>query len=512
MGDAVPNFPPDSDEQAERALRGESVPIDDVDPEFDPTPPPDTQHGRIITPAEHARMRMLYIAKPDRWLKMATGEDVWWKQRDIMRAVALHPRVCVAAANSTGKSFLASRLVLWFLTLFTNATVITTAPDNRRVEDVMWGEINRAWDMMNRRGIRIGDKPLTVKWKLSDNRLAVGFAPKEYDETAMQGYHNRNMLIIVDEASGVSDVVHKGVDSVVRGSTYHILRIGNPTNITGEFYRSFKKSNWYSTNISAFDSPNVIERKSLYPGIVTSQDVEDARIEYGEGSWEWRVFIEGKFPDREPDTLIAIDWCADAAKTSFQPIQMSREVEVGADIARFGSDRIVFAAQRGFHAFYFEEYKHKRTTETAALLLEFCDKVRAKTVRIDTVGVGAGVADAIFMVKPKHLNVVEMVGSARAQNPLKYANSVTEWWDHTARLLEDHIATGPIYGNKLFVADLVSRKAPRLRNSLMQLESKDEVKIRIRRSPDYGDAIVMANASGITGTVRKHIRAAILRH
>lgn len=466
-----------------------------------------------LTPERLFKLRALYAAQPDRWLKSVTGESVWWKQQEIMRSVAANPRVSVASCNSSGKSFLASRLVLWFLNVYSPAIVITTAPTNRQVEKILWREIQRGYMAAAKRGIVIGEPPLTTEWKLDANRYAIGFSPREYDPDAFQGFHALNMLIIVDEAAQIDDDIRDGIDSVVRGSHYHILEISNPTAITGRYYQSFQKAGWINHTISAFDSPNVLEQREVVPGLIGQKDIDDCIQEYGEDSWQYKVFILGQFPDKEEGTLIALDWLSKAADRTPDPERLKNgSVQVGADIARFGSDAVTFVAQRGGYFFADERHTQKTTMESTGLLANFADRVNASIVRIDTVGLGAGVVDRYREIAPKHIEVVEMIGSSKAKNPLKYANAVTEWWDHLANLLKGGIASGPIFENRYLIGDLVSRKAKMLSNGLLMLESKDDLKKRLHRSPDFGDATVMAAADGIEGVGKqKRLRVAWAR-
>lgn len=467
------------------------------------------------TPKQIEALRRMYAARPDQWLKYATGENIWWRQREIMRSVAINSRTAVGSCNSSGKSFIGARLVPWFLSTYYPATVITTAPETRTVEEIIWREINTTYQLAKNRGIILGNEaPLATKWNYTGQQnktgyqsYAIGFTPREYTANAFQGFHNRNMLVIIDEASEVSDDVFRGINSVVRGANYRILAISQETRISGWFYETNKLSNWHHIRISAFDSPNVREGREVHPGIITAKDVVEAREQYGEESWEWRVYILGLPPDMEENALIALDWCHAAVKRKPDYEMINRfETEVGADIARFGSDSSVYVAQKGFNFFSGIEHKKLDTTQNASNLLDFCDSVKAKKVRIDAIGVGAGVLDLVREKAPPHIEVIEMQGSERAQNPMKYVNAVTEWWDHLAGLLKTGLASGPLFEHKKVVGDLVSRKAKMLSNRLMQLESKEDLKKRIKRSPDWGDAAVMASATGIMGTAKKAIK------
>ena len=90
----------------------------------------------------------------------------------------------------------------------------------------------------------------------------------------------------------------------------------------------------------------------MIPGLITEQDIEDAREDWGEGSFLWQSRILGIFPDKVEDTLISLSWVEAAANQDFEP---EGPVEVACDVARYGSDSTVFGARpclsrRGAHA------------------------------------------------------------------------------------------------------------------------------------------------------------------
>jgi len=44
-------------------------------------------------------------------------------------------------------------------------------------------------------------------------QVAFGFAPAQYNETALQGIHAPNLLVVVDEAGGISDTIGIALES-----------------------------------------------------------------------------------------------------------------------------------------------------------------------------------------------------------------------------------------------------------------------------------------------------------
>ncbi len=51
----------------------------------------------------------------------------------------------------------------------------------------------------------------------------------------MQGFHEDNMLFIVDEASGVADTIMEAILGTLSGENNKLLMLGNPTKTSGVF-------------------------------------------------------------------------------------------------------------------------------------------------------------------------------------------------------------------------------------------------------------------------------------
>ena len=48
------------------------------------------------------------------------------------------------------------------------------------------------------------------------------------------------MLVVADEAAGISEEIYEGIDGVLSSEHTRLLMIGNPTNAEGRFGRAFK--------------------------------------------------------------------------------------------------------------------------------------------------------------------------------------------------------------------------------------------------------------------------------
>lgn len=429
-------------------------------------------------------------AMPDLWIRETTGEKPWRKQREILRALAVHRRVAVASCNSAGKSWLAARSAAWFMNNFYPAVVVTTAPTDRQVRRILWKEIHRLSNRAKRFGIDLGGKLLTKSWEFNEEHFAFGFATRDYDPDAFQGIHSDNILVIVDEAAGISEPIWEGIMSVVRGSNAKLLAIGNPTNLDGTFYNAFTAKGWWTTHISAFETPNLQGRGVIIPGLITEQDIEDAREDWGEDSFLWQSRILGIFPDKVEDTLISLSWLESAANQEFE---RSGPIEVACDVARYGSDLTVFVARQGADLFAGEEYSQLSTMEVVGRLAQFVKKHKADVVKIDAVGLGAGVYDRAKEVL-KDVTLIEMNAGGSPIDTANYADASTEWWHNLAKKLQAGTIGGKVFAERKAMRELTSRRYKYQSDGRMKLESKEEMRRKGLKSPDWGDAIAMAFA------------------
>ncbi len=436
-------------------------------------------------------LRDLYQSLPDLWLQHISGELPWDKQREIMQAVVRHPRVAVASANGCGKTFIAARTGVWWLRTYRPSILITTAPTDRQVNEILWREMRVFAAKARAHGHPLGGKLLlTSKWDFGENHFAIGFSTKDNDAERFQGFHFPHILVIADEAAGISEKIFEGITATLKGAHTRLLAIGNPTALDGWFYQAFKSPGWWSTHISAFDSPNVQQKRIVVPGLVTQADIVQAREDYGEDSPVWQSRILGQFPDRLDNTIIALRLVEEAG---LREPKLEGDVVIGADIARGGSDSTVFVARRGMNAFAAEEYHKIDTMESAGRLAKFSRKVGATRVQVDVVGLGAGVVDRLRELMPE-LDVVEMGAGQSAHDDEHYANAGAEWYAATAEVLRDGRAGGPVFKNRRVIGDLTSRKWRMRSDGRFELEPKHEILKRGGRSPDWGDAIAMCFA------------------
>lgn len=233
----------------------------------------------------------------------------WWRQRQVARSVVTHQSTLVPAGNAVGKSYLAAGLLLWFLYEHPGCLVVSTAPTQTQLEEVLWKEVRRAHStsFANLWG-DVLKNPLKID--LGEGWQALGYSTTKTER--LSGHHASDLLAIIDESSGVAPEIIEAIDSL---NPSRLLMIGNPLRPEGPFYercqRSIENPNGLVNTITipSTDSPDIINGvpRSLR-GLADRNWIEKARNDYGENSLWWQTHVLAEFPDSGVDSVISRQW------------------------------------------------------------------------------------------------------------------------------------------------------------------------------------------------------------
>ena len=230
--------------------------------------------------------------------------------------------VAVSAATGTSKTYFLSRLVFWFLDCFPDSLVVTSAPKEAQLKLHLWSEIGRAFDQFKK--IRPTATLTSLKLSLGgghdsenpyDGHQAVGFVAgtgaDEQSATKAQGFHRRYMLIITEETPGMDAAVMTAFQNtcMIDDEFLNVIcAVGNPDSSLDELSQFSELSRVKSFRISAFDYPNVVIGRSVFPGAVTRSSIEMRRDKYGDNSPMFNSRVRGISPKQGADSLIKMDW------------------------------------------------------------------------------------------------------------------------------------------------------------------------------------------------------------
>ncbi len=432
-------------------------------------------------------VRSNWAADPVRFTTETLGASPWSKQIEILEAVRDHARVAVRSCNGSGKTYIAAHVVLWWLMCHPDAIVITTAPTAHQVRNILWREIRRAH---HENAAVVGGTLLRTSLELGDKHFAQGLSTDTPER--FQGFHEGHILFVVDEASGVREGIFEAIEGSMTSAGAKVLLLGNPTSLKGTFYDAFHKRRglWKTIHISAFDTPNLVNNEVVLPSPVTPKWVADAEKNWGKESYLYQVRVMGEFPSESEDTLIPLKQVEAAANPDHAVAADEGVVEVGVDVARFGSDRTAICVRRGDRIVSLESYHRQDTMNTAGQVAKVAREYSPAAIRIDEIGIGAGVVDRLTELKIPHIEGVNV--ARRASRPEQFANLRAELYDGLReRFMSDRIAI-PNDGD--LISQLASVKYSFTSSGQMRIEGKDELRSRGERSPDLADAVMLAFA------------------
>ena len=449
------------------------------------------------------------------------GADLWQIQVEIAESVFTNRYTSVVACHGPGKTFLAGNIALNFLYAFKPSKVITTAPTARQVYSLLWSEIRTAHVRGNK--LRpLGGEPLKTRLELAPDWFAEGFSTSEYDTERVQGYHSPNILIIVDEASGVADSIFDSLEGLMSAGNAHMLLIGNPNKGDGRFYESHLPSNtiYNKFKISVFDTPNFtyfgITRQDMLDGtwkeklgsrslprpyLVNPEWVSERILTWGEDSLLVSTKIDAVFPGGDESDKVVPMAFFDIGEQRYAQDEKSSRVELGVDIARYGTDETVIAARAGRAPLIEKVVRQKSTMNVVGAIREVVHKIgehRVDRIKLDVIGLGAGPVDRLKELQdsgsfPQHIDVMGVNVAMAAKDKKRFVTQRDAlWWQFREGLQNESISTYNVSAEALKEFSVPTYSITS--RGQIKVESKDELRkaTRLGRSPDRADAWLLA--------------------
>jgi phage terminase large subunit len=445
-----------------------------------------------------------YPSDPVEFMRDTLGYTIWPKLEEIAHSVESNHNTVVASGVGVGKSIVAAAMAMFWVTTRSPSACITIGPTWDAVDQIIWRYIRTNGRRANLPG-RILETP---NWDISSDRFAYGASPKkssDVDMTSIQGRHNPNQLVILDEASGLSRLVWRTVSLLSVSENNRLLAIGNPIGKNDAFSDACHNKNWNCIRISCLEHPNVIEGREVIPGAVSRQWIEqqaddlsvpcDPDTPGGVHLWwcnRWimpqAVFVAkvlGEEPEEEEDQLIKLSWVT-FAENNLNTTEGDATI-ISCDPAPRAGDYTACAARNGNKVLWVRRKKTHDTVAIVSWIQELLAESAATRVYVDETGAGVGVVDTCRL---HQMPVVAVNSSRSATQKRRFANTRSEmWWN-----LREALRKGDISLPKdiMLESELVSVRLER--NELhgrILLEDKKITSERIQRSPDSADAVAL---------------------
>lgn len=164
----------------------------------------------------------------------------------------------------------------------------------------------------------------------------------------------------------------------------------------------------------------------------------------------------------------------------------------GLDVARFGDDRTALVVRQAGTISYVETWGKLDLIDTAGRVMDLYRAKMFDTVAVDTIGVGAGVAD---ILRSNDVPVAMVQVSERARDEERFDSQRDELWFSLREWFEEGACTIPtsLMPNlrQAILKDIQDIRYKFTPSGKIKVEKKEEMKKRLGYSPDIGDALCL---------------------
>jgi len=447
----------------------------------------------------------VYADNPERFVlecfEWPKGKGPTVYQHEVLTELPIRRRIAMRGPHSLGKTALASWVILWFA-LTRDAMpggdwkVVSTASVWRQLAQYLWPEIHK-WSR-RLRWERIGRGCFDERTELLDRMLKLSngeaFAAASDKPERLEGAHADRLLYVFDEAKAIPSATFDAAEGALASGDCLALAISTPGEPVGRFYEINQRKpgfgDWWVRHVT---KDEVIAER---PDSGFEKWAENRLLQWPKESALYQNRVLGEFASSDEDGMIPLAW-VEAANERWRLLEKSGEwgplTRLGCDIADGGQDQNSIARRHGMAIRKLDRPSERDTMGVAGRIAGIQEQHNVDAV-VDAIGIGAGVTARL---RELGLSVVAFSASERTDKrdlsgEIRFRNKRAAAWWNLRELLDPanghEVALPP---DDLLMGDLT---APHWHDtsSGVQVESKDDIRKRLGRSTDDGDAVVMA--------------------
>lgn len=448
-----------------------------------------------IDPIRQATDRIrLWREKPQIFVREVFGiePDAW--QDEVLEAFPSKPRIALKACKGPGKTALESWLAWNFLLTRPHPKVAATAISADNLRDNLWSEMAK-WQHKSAllkeefqwTAQRIFARCAPETWWMSARAWSRNADPAQQADT-LAGLHADYVMAILDESGGIPDAVMATAEGIGSSAKeWHILQAGNPTHLEGPLYRACTKERhlWYVVEITSDpDSPKRTPRVSI-------QWAREQIDKYGRDNPWVLVNVFGQFPPSSINALIGPDEVNAVLGKHMDLRDYAHAPRIlGVDVARFGDDPSIIFPRQGMATFTPIELRNVDSTVGGGAVARKWEDWQADACFVDgTGGYGGGWTDRLHQLGR---NPIDVQFASKPNDP-RYYNKRAEIWF----LMCEAIKQGTVLPNVPEIVAELTTPTYTFKGDKMLVEDKDQIKLRLGRSPNYADALATTYAQPV---------------
>jgi len=409
-------------------------------------------------------------------------------------------RFSIAAFHGPGKTHVMAKIAHWW-NFIHKGRIACTAPKLEQLKTRLWPEMRkqRMSAMPFYKGIMSIDRTM-IRWFGDEDWCMIAESAAQPDNLA--GHHDDHMLFLVDEASGVDEIMWPAIEGALSTHGAVLVIIGNPIRTTGEFWASHNKRGtkeaYYQIKIKPEDSPRI-----------SKQWVKDMVRKYGRNSPIVKCRVFGEFIDMEEGQLLNPNWIEKQRLLEARDEDGSiPKLRISADIADGGIDETIFHAGLHYESYVVSIKQIRKSYNTETAVIDAADDLEVMfeglggrkdqdEFVVDSLGVGAGTAQEL--IKRGYL-VVKYKGGEQSSQPKRWRCKRVQSYMVSRDAVRDGLH---FFGHNFcedddwedFLAQCCSVKQKYSSDRIEDLMTKKEMKAEGIKSPDMADAWVMQYAT-----------------
>lgn len=407
-------------------------------------------------------------------------------------------KIAYRSGHGVGKTAFLVWITHWFMSTRPTPQLVVTAGTLEQLSGKTWRELAK-WKDMALNGDWFVWTATKYYFKEKPETWAARAVPWSVQRSeAFAGTHEKHVLMIFDEGSAIERIIYEVAEGAMTTPGAIWIVVGNPTRNSGAFYDNFHKfaHRWHRRQIDA-RTARMANKKQI------EQWIED----YGADSDFARVRIYGQFPRASSSQFFSAE-LIEKCKT-FKAVDYERyPVVIGVDVARFGDDKSVVTVRQGRKIVEKQRYHHIALTTLAEKVAETRNYYHAQYrdagvkvyIVIDGVGVGGGVVD---ILRAKGFQVIDVISGATADDPETYYNKKAEMYSRLRLAMQNGIEM--MLPNGQFdielEAQMLAIEYGLSNKNQLQIEKKEDTKVRLGYSPDDLDSLGLTYAVNLNDAV-----------
>ena len=412
-------------------------------------------------------------------------------QREVLESLVHRNQVAYIGSKGTGKTTAEAWAIWWYLLTRPHANVAITSISGDNLRDGLVKECAKWYQRspvlqatFDCQASRITAREFPSTWWASFRTWSKTANAQEQALT-LAGLHSEHMLFVIDEAGSIPQaIVVTAQAALTSGPDCKLLLAGNPTDPNGPLYHGSVTHAQYWAVVHVTGDPDDPQRSALVDRAWAQQQIDT----WGRDNPWVVVNVLGKFPAASLNALLGVDEVTAAMERRVRPEAYQwAQKRLGVDCARFGDDVTVLFPRQGLAAFRPVVMRHARNS---AVSIDIANRVLAARAKWGTElelldATGGFAAGTIDILRAQGIEPIDIQFHAPAYDR-RYANKRAELYFALASWVH---RGGTLPKVPELIGELTGLQFTFNAQGQFLLESKDQLKARLGRSPDRADAL-----------------------